>query len=136
MAFDTYLKNAIPSPVSIRIPVLMFSLFSHVRLCDPMDCSPPGFSVHGDSPGKKTAMGWHVFLQGISPNQGSNRRLLRLLHCRQILDHLAICEAPLLGYLLIICFLNISFLLLSLFILQVSCSLFVLAPIFYVRVIT
>ena len=25
----------------------MLSCFSHVRLCDPMDCSPPGSSVHG-----------------------------------------------------------------------------------------
>ena len=24
-------------------------LLSHVRLCDPMDCSLPGFSVHGFS---------------------------------------------------------------------------------------
>ena len=23
-----------------------------LTLCDPMDCSPPGTSVHGDSPGK------------------------------------------------------------------------------------
>ena len=23
-----------------------------LTLCDPMDCSPPGSSVHGDSPGK------------------------------------------------------------------------------------
>ena len=26
-------------------------------LCDPMDCSPPGSSVHGDSPGKNIEMG-------------------------------------------------------------------------------
>ena len=25
----------------------MLSRFSHVRLCDPMDCGPPGSSVHG-----------------------------------------------------------------------------------------
>ena len=25
----------------------VLSRFSHVRLCDPMDCSPPGSSVHG-----------------------------------------------------------------------------------------
>ena len=25
----------------------MLSQFSHVRLCDPVDCSPPGSSVHG-----------------------------------------------------------------------------------------
>ena len=34
-------------------------------LCDPMDCSPPGSSVHGDSPGKNTGVGCHAFLQGI-----------------------------------------------------------------------
>ena len=28
------------------------SLQSCPTLCNPMDCSPPGFSVHGDSPGK------------------------------------------------------------------------------------
>ena len=27
-----------------------------VRLCDPMDCSLPGSSVHGDSPGKNTGV--------------------------------------------------------------------------------
>ena len=27
--------------------MLLLSLFSHVQLCDPMDCSLPGFSVHG-----------------------------------------------------------------------------------------
>ena len=27
---------------------------------DPMDCSPPGFSVHGDSPGKNTGVGCHA----------------------------------------------------------------------------
>ena len=59
-------------PISIRILVLMLSHVSRVRLCDPMDCSPPGFSVHGDSPGKNTGVGWHVFLQGIFLNQGSN----------------------------------------------------------------
>ena len=32
---------------------------------NPKDCSPPGSSVHGDSPGKKTGVGCHAFLQGI-----------------------------------------------------------------------
>ena len=41
-------------------------------LCDPMDCSPPGFSVHGDSPGKNTGVGCHALLQGIFPTQGLN----------------------------------------------------------------
>jgi len=41
-------------------------------LCDPMDCSPPGFSVHGDSPGKNTGVGCHNLLQGIFLTQGLN----------------------------------------------------------------
>ena len=39
-------------------------------LCNPMDCSPPGSSVHGDSPGKNTGVGCHALLQGIFPTQG------------------------------------------------------------------
>ena len=41
-------------------------------LCNPMDCSPPSFSVHGDSPGKNTGVGCHAFLQGIFPTQRLN----------------------------------------------------------------
>ena len=55
-------------------------------LCDPMDCSLPGSSVYGDSPGKKTWVGWHFLLQGIFPTQGSNPGLL---YCRWILCHLS-----------------------------------------------
>ena len=33
-------------------------------LGDPVNCSPPGFSVHGDSPDKNTGMGCHALLQG------------------------------------------------------------------------
>ena len=32
-------------------------------VCSPMDCSPPGSSVHGDSPGKNPGVGCHAFLQ-------------------------------------------------------------------------
>ena len=49
-------------------------------LCDPMDCSPPGSSVHGDYPGKKTGVGCHALLQGIFLTQGSNLRLFHLLY--------------------------------------------------------
>ena len=41
-------------------------------LFHPMDCSPPGSSVHGDSPGKNTGVGCHALLQGIFPTQGWN----------------------------------------------------------------
>ena len=54
-------------------------------LCDPMDSSPPGSSVHGDSLGQNTGVGCHSLLQGVFPTQGWNPSLL---HCRQILYHL------------------------------------------------
>ena len=41
-------------------------------LCDPVDCSPPGSSIHGDSLGKNTGVGHHALLQGIFPTQGLN----------------------------------------------------------------
>ena len=45
---------------------------SCLTLCNPMDCSLLGSSVHGDSLGKNTGVGCHVFLQGSFPSQGSN----------------------------------------------------------------
>ena len=48
------------------------SLQSCLALCDPMNCSPPGCSVHGDSPGQNTGAGCHDFLQGIFPTQRLN----------------------------------------------------------------
>jgi len=33
---------------------------SCLTLCDPMECSPSGSSVHGDSPGKNTGVGCHA----------------------------------------------------------------------------
>ena len=63
-------------------------------LCSPMDCSPPGSSVHGDSPGKNTGVGSHAFLQGIFPAQGWNPGLP---HCRQNLYHLSHQGSPILS---------------------------------------
>ena len=63
-----------------------------LTLCDHMDCSLPGFSVHGDSPGRDTGVGCHALLQGIFPTQGLNPDLL---HCRWILYHLNHQESPL-----------------------------------------
>ena len=37
-----------------------------------MDCGPPGPSVHGDSLGKRTGLGWYFPLQGILSTQESN----------------------------------------------------------------
>ena len=60
-------------------------------LCDPMDCSLLGSSVHGDSPGKNTGVGCHDLLQGIFPTQGLKLGLLQWwsLHSRWILYQLS-----------------------------------------------
>ena len=55
---------------------------SGLTLCYLMDCSPPGSSVHGDSPSKNTGVACHALLQGLIPTQGLNPSLL---HCRLIL---------------------------------------------------
>ena len=39
-----------------------------------MDCSLPGSSVHGDSPGKNPAVGYYALLQGGLPNPGIEPR--------------------------------------------------------------
>ena len=56
-------------------------------LCDPMDSSPPGSSVHSclEFSSKNTRVGCPSLLQGIFPTQGSNPGLL---HCRWILYQL------------------------------------------------
>ena len=55
-------------------------------LCDPVDCSRPGSSVHEIPKGKNTGVGCHFLLQGIFATQGSNPALQ---HCRWSLYHLS-----------------------------------------------
>ena len=55
---------------------------SRPTLCNPINCSPSGSSIHGDSPGKNTGVGCPALLQGILSTQRSNQSLP---HCRQIL---------------------------------------------------
>ena len=61
---------------------------SGLTLCDPLYCSLPGSSVHGDSPGPNTAVGCYAFLQGGLPNPGTELRS-GPPHCRRILHHLS-----------------------------------------------
>ena len=62
----------------------------YLTLCDPLDCSPPGSSVHGDSPGKNTGVGFHFLLQEIFLTLGSNPHFLCLLY-RQA-ESLSLCQ--------------------------------------------
>ena len=73
------------SQASFLVCVCVLVTQSYLTICAPMDCSPPGSSVHGNSPGKNIGAGSHSLLQGIFPTQGSNPGILPLLHCRQIL---------------------------------------------------
>ena len=77
--------------IYVYIYVCMYTVLCLVAqscptLCDPMNCSPPGSSVRGGSPGKNTGMGSHALLQGIFSIQGLNPGVP---HCRWILYHLS-----------------------------------------------
>ena len=77
-----YYQHHPESPNKLSAAAAAKLLQSCPTLCDPMDCNPPGFSVHEDSPGKNTGVGFHAVLQGIFPTQGLNPSLL---HCRHSL---------------------------------------------------
>ena len=77
--------------IVVQRPCAVMYLFTQSYSCDPMDCSPPGSSVTGDSPGKKTGVGCHALLQGIFPTQGSKPGLS---HCRWILYQLSYQGKP------------------------------------------
>ena len=88
---DLSTDQHLPAGASFSLWLLKQKLHSRVvlclvaqscpTLCNPMDCSPPGSSVHGDSPGKNTGVGCHALFQGIFPTKGSNPGLP---HCGQI----------------------------------------------------
>ena len=64
------------------------SLWSCPTLCNPMDCSLPGSSVHGTLQARILEWVCHALLQFIFLTQGLNPRLLHLLHW-WVLYHLA-----------------------------------------------
>ena len=68
--------------ICVPCAVLCLVAQSCPTLCNPMDSSPPGSSIHGDSPAKNIGVGCHAVLQGIFPIQGSN---LGLPHCGWVL---------------------------------------------------
>ena len=70
-------------------------MFNSLR---PYGLQPASFLCSWDFSGKNTGAGCHFLLQGTFPTQGTNPCLLCLLHCRQILDHLATREALLNAY--------------------------------------
>ena len=53
-----------------QVETMIYVLYLVAQSCPtlwyPMDCTPPGYSVNGDSPGKNTRMVCHVLLQRLS----------------------------------------------------------------------
>ena len=90
----TYSQKWHPLNITVYIGCMHLVAQLCLPLCDPIDCSPSGFSALGDSPGKNSGVGYHALLQGIFPTQGSNPSLL---HCKQILHHLSQWEAHSIG---------------------------------------
>ena len=64
---------------------------SGLTLCNPMNCSPPGSTVHEIFSSKGTGVHCRFLLQGIFATRGLN---MGLLHCRQILCHLSLQGSP------------------------------------------
>ena len=60
-----------------------------LTFCDPMDCSPPGSSVHGDSSGKNTGVGCHSLLQGIFPTACITGRFFTIRATRGALEYIS-----------------------------------------------
>ena len=63
-------------------PCVLCCTSSCPTICDPVNCSPPGSSIHGESPVKNPGVCFHALLQGIFPSQGSNPSFP---HCRRII---------------------------------------------------
>ena len=72
-----------------KVAVLYLITQSHPTLCNPMDYSPPGFSLHGIPQAINTGVGWHALLQGIVPTQRSNPSLPRCWQILYCLSHQA-----------------------------------------------
>ena len=58
---------------------MLCCVLSHVQRFASLWTSPPGSSIHEDSPDKNTGVGCCALLQGIFETQGSKLRLLCLL---------------------------------------------------------
>ena len=74
--------------------VCVFGHFGRVRLCVTHGPQPARLLCPWDSPGKNTGVGYHTFLQGIFPVQGSNPCLPNCRRVLYLLSHLGspLCE--------------------------------------------
>ena len=67
-----FIRHLVTKEPELLNHVLCLVAQSCLTLYDTTDCSPPGYSIYGDSPGRNTGVGCCVFLQVIFPTHGSN----------------------------------------------------------------
>ena len=84
-----YILGALRNLTNVTL-VLCACTLSCPSLCDPLDCSPAGSTVHGIFQARALELGCRFLLQQIFSTQGSNPHLLRLLHWQA--DSLPLCH--------------------------------------------
>ena len=91
--WEMFLSNYYALVDHLKLVCAVLCLVPHLcpTLCDPMDLSPPGSSILGDSPGKNTGVDCHALLQRTFSTQGSNPSLP---YRRWILDPLSCQGSP------------------------------------------
>ena len=89
--FESFIIERSSVCVCVCVCVCVLVTQSCPTVCNPVDCSPLGSSVHGILQAR-ILEGCHFLLQGIFPTQGLNSGLL---HCWQILYHLSHQGSPL-----------------------------------------
>ena len=83
ISWVTPLRSSHPTPSWLVTPIRavgMLGHFSCVWLCGPVDCSPPGSSVHGILQARRLGRADTSFARGSSRPRNWNLSLLGLLH--------------------------------------------------------
>ena len=98
ISFQTVLHAMTCSGSVYKLSMVLLCLYVCAQSCSTL-CDPRDYIVHQTSlsigfPRQGYWSGCRVLLQGLFPTQGSNPRLLRLLHWQGILHHCATWEAP------------------------------------------
>ena len=80
MDLETVIQSEVSQRKKSKYRMCVKLLQLCLTLCDPVDCCLPGSSVCEILQARNIEVSCHFLLQGIFPTQGSNPRLLCLLH--------------------------------------------------------
>ena len=82
------------SPIANILTLLCLVAQSCLTLCNPMDCSPPASSVHGNPTGKNTRVGCHALLNILHSVQFSRSVVSDSLRPRELQHARTPCTSP------------------------------------------